>query len=182
MRKMLQWLRARRIALGFTLLELLVVLMILGVIIAFAVPSWLAFLERRKLSNESHRVAELVILAQSESSTQKINVNCAINSPGSGFNLRCRTVDNKQVVESFKGSSIPVLKDSCQIGSFQPKRWKTSRIFVPYVEFNFNGGKALNERGEIRQYSVAFWRKGVNHCQVVDQTTIVGKAQIYKLP
>lgn len=64
---------------GFTLIEMLVVLMIMGVLIAMATPSVLAMMSRAKLSNSVERVRDALELSRSQT-TQK-NKPCKVYIP-----------------------------------------------------------------------------------------------------
>ena len=64
---------------GFTLLEMLAVLMIIGILTAIAAPSVLAMMSRAKLSNSLERVRDTLELSQSQT-TQK-NKKCNIYIP-----------------------------------------------------------------------------------------------------
>ena len=64
---------------GFTLIEMLVVLMIMGILMAMATPSVLAMMSRAKLSNSVERVRDTLELSRSQT-TQK-NKKCNIYIP-----------------------------------------------------------------------------------------------------
>lgn len=50
---------------GFTLLELLVVILIVGAVVAIAAPGWLAFLNRQRLNTAQSQVLDILRQAQS---------------------------------------------------------------------------------------------------------------------
>ena len=56
---------------GFTLIELVVVITIIGLAITLATPSWDVVSQKRKLTNGTEQVAALLVVAQSEA--QKCN-------------------------------------------------------------------------------------------------------------
>ena len=64
---------------GFTLIEMLAVLMIMGVLMAIATPSVLAMMARARLSNSVDRVRDTLELARSQT-TQK-NKKCNVYIP-----------------------------------------------------------------------------------------------------
>ena len=67
---------------GFTLLEMLAVLMIMGILMAIATPSVIAMMSRAKLSNSVEQVRYTLELSRSQS-TQK-NKQCNVYIPNGG--------------------------------------------------------------------------------------------------
>jgi prepilin-type N-terminal cleavage/methylation domain-containing protein len=57
---------------GFTLLETLVVIVAIGILAAIAAPSWLAFIEARRLSTGQDQVYQAMRQAQSQAKKEKI--------------------------------------------------------------------------------------------------------------
>ena len=51
---------------GFTLLEMLVIIIIIGVLFAIAAPGWLAFINRQRLGNANEKVLQTLRTAQIE--------------------------------------------------------------------------------------------------------------------
>jgi prepilin-type N-terminal cleavage/methylation domain-containing protein len=56
---------------GFTLLELLIILIIVGVLSAIAIPSWIAFWHRQQLNTANNQVYQAMRQAQSQARQQK---------------------------------------------------------------------------------------------------------------
>jgi len=56
---------------GFTLLELLVIVLILGILISIAAPSWVAFINRQRVRTVNDRVLQTLRSAQSEAKRSK---------------------------------------------------------------------------------------------------------------
>jgi len=59
---------------GFTILELLVIVLVLGLLSAIAAPSWLAFINRQRVRTVNDRVLQSLRTAQSEAKRSKRNV------------------------------------------------------------------------------------------------------------
>jgi prepilin-type N-terminal cleavage/methylation domain-containing protein len=59
---------------GFTLLEVLIVVIMVGIFAAIAAPSWLAFINRQRVRTVNDRVFQSLRLAQSEAKRNKRDV------------------------------------------------------------------------------------------------------------
>lgn len=59
---------------GFTLLEVLVIALIVGILSSIAAPSWLAFINRQRVRTVNDRVFQSLRLAQSEAKRTKTSV------------------------------------------------------------------------------------------------------------
>jgi type II secretory pathway pseudopilin PulG len=60
---------------GFTLLELLVIVILLGALTAIAAPGWLGFINRQRVRTVNDRVFQSLRTAQSEAKRKKIDVS-----------------------------------------------------------------------------------------------------------
>jgi len=59
---------------GFTIIELLVIVLLLGVLSAIVAPSWLAFINRQRVRTVNDRVFQSLRLAQSQAKRSKRNI------------------------------------------------------------------------------------------------------------
>jgi prepilin-type N-terminal cleavage/methylation domain-containing protein len=64
---------------GFTLLELIVVVLVLGLLSSIAAPSWLAFINRQRVRTVNERVLQTLRSAQSEAKRSKRDIIITFN-------------------------------------------------------------------------------------------------------
>ena len=65
---------------GFTLLEVLIIVLILGIFASIAAPSWLAFINRQRVRTVNDRVFQSLRLAQSEAKRTKSAVTITFSA------------------------------------------------------------------------------------------------------
>ena len=75
-------LKQRQHSSGFSLIEIMVVVIIVGVLAAIAGPSWLAFMEGRKLSVAQDRLYQALQEAQSNAKKEKITWQVSFRENG----------------------------------------------------------------------------------------------------
>ncbi|WP_293356211.1 MULTISPECIES: Tfp pilus assembly protein FimT/FimU [unclassified Microcoleus] len=69
---------------GYTLLELLIVVILLGVLASIAAPGWLGFINRQRVRTVNDRVFQSLRLAQSEAKRTKRDIVVTFNLPVPG--------------------------------------------------------------------------------------------------
>jgi len=65
---------------GFTMIEILVVVILIGVLSAIAAPGWLTFVNRQKVGSANERVLGSIQKAQSEAKTKKRKYNVSVRT------------------------------------------------------------------------------------------------------
>jgi type II secretory pathway pseudopilin PulG len=66
---------------GFTILELLVIVLMVGVLVSIAAPSWVAFINRQRVRTVNDRVLQSLRLAQSEAKRTKRDITITFSAP-----------------------------------------------------------------------------------------------------
>jgi prepilin-type N-terminal cleavage/methylation domain-containing protein len=66
---------------GFTLLEVLIIVLLLGIFASIAAPSWLAFINRQRVRTVNDRVFQSLRLAQSEAKRTKRDITITFSAP-----------------------------------------------------------------------------------------------------
>jgi len=65
---------------GFTILELIVIVLMLGILSSIAAPSWLAFINRQRVRTVNDRVLQSLRLAQSEAKRTKRDITVTFDT------------------------------------------------------------------------------------------------------
>ena len=93
---------------GFTIIELLIIVLMLGIFASIAAPSWLAFINRQRVRTVNDRVLQTLRTAQSEAKRSKrdiiITFDTTVDPPTA-------TIDtNPQTINAITGLPNPPLR------------------------------------------------------------------------
>lgn len=144
---------------GFTILELLIIIVIIGIIFAIAYPSWLNFIERQRLNKAQNQLYLALQSAKSNALKEKMIwqvsfreqagvVQWAVHAAQEGIsipqNLYWNNLDSN--IQIYKNRNA---KGSCETTFYQKKR-QCPTIGPWRVQFNHKG----NTNGDLGQLTL----------------------------
>lgn len=125
---------------GFTLLEVLVIALIIGILSSIAAPSWLAFINRQRVRTVNDRVFQSLRLAQSEAKRTKsdrvVTLNPLVDPPTATIKTDPAQNPPLQTVTFDAGGEIKPKQVKLSVASCPPNSACTA---ATQLTFSYNG-------------------------------------------
>jgi Tfp pilus assembly protein FimT len=156
---------------GFTILELLIIVILVGIFASIAAPGWLAFINRQRVRTVNDRVFQSLRLAQSEAKRTKrditIEFDTTVDPPQVKFNPPLATGGSTQTLDGGGEIKKGLVKLSASCGSGASCPAPTA------LTFNYNGVVDPNTNPTLPLVlTVSTVKGGAKQCAIVE--TIIG--------
>ncbi|MEG4580428.1 prepilin-type N-terminal cleavage/methylation domain-containing protein [Microcoleus sp. MON1_C5] len=161
---------------GFTLLEVLVIALIVGILSSIAAPGWLAFINRQRVRTVNDRVFQSLRLAQSEAKRTKsdrvVTLNPLVDPPTATIKTDPAQNPPLQTVNFDAGGEIKPKQVKLSVASCPPNSACTA---ATQLTFNYNGVVDANNSNNPKLpfvVTVAPAGGGTKQCVIVE--TLLG--------
>ncbi|HBB33397.1 MAG TPA: prepilin-type cleavage/methylation domain-containing protein [Cyanobacteria bacterium UBA8803] len=162
---------------GFTLLELIIVAVILGILSAIAVPSWLSFLDRQRLNTAQSQVYQAMQEAKSNAKRDKITWQVSFREVDRVVQWSIHPAKSGEFIPSsvhwnHLGENIRIYTARNQLGKYETTLDSpgAKSLTGPWrVQFNYHG----NTNGQLGQITLTT-NNGSNSKRCVYVSTLIG--------
>jgi prepilin-type N-terminal cleavage/methylation domain-containing protein len=122
-------------SLGFTLLEVLVVMIMVGILSAIAAPSWLGFVNNQRISTSQNKIFQAIRVAQSDSKIRNASSDNRVR-----ITFRTNQTDNAYRIDNVRtGAGDQSLEAGVTISSITPAVLPPGNAGQPFIEFDSRG-------------------------------------------
>lgn len=122
-------------SLGFTLLEVLVVMIMVGILSAIAAPSWLGFVNNQRINTSQTKIFQAIKVAQSDSKIRGSN-----NANRTRITLRTnQTTDAYRIDNVRTGAGEQSLEPGVVVSGITPAILPPGNAGQPFIEFDSKG-------------------------------------------
>jgi prepilin-type N-terminal cleavage/methylation domain-containing protein len=122
-------------SLGFTLLEVLVVMIMVGILSAIAAPSWLGFVNNQRINTSQAKIFQAIKVAQSDAKVRNTSNDNRIR-----ITFRTNQTDNAYRIDNARtGGGEQSLEAGVTISSIAPAVLPPGNAGQPFIEFDSRG-------------------------------------------
>jgi prepilin-type N-terminal cleavage/methylation domain-containing protein len=131
--------KGRQTVSGFTMLELMIVVFMIGILSAIAAPSWQAFTTKQRVKAVNNQVLRALMTAESEAKLRKTPITVQFNPPT--VSNPAPTINISLGAGATQSSSLKTITLNGE-GEIKPDMITMSVNSVPSLSFDYDGSLA----------------------------------------